>query len=227
MNPKKANLLVFASGESDPEKGGSGFLKLVEASRDGILEAEIVAVVSNHEYGGVRTKADKNNIRFIHMPAPYRAEDYQRIFQETGAEYAALSGWIKLVRGLPPEKTFNIHPGDLPRFGGHNMWGHRVHEAVEQALKRGEITASAVCMHFVIEPKSKEDYDKGPVFFRKPVPLLAGDDSETIAKKVNKVEHQWQALITNLVVTGQINWDGVNLESLVVPPDYAHLALTE
>ena len=48
----RPKIVVFASGTKD--NGGSGFENLVEASRTGILDAEIVAVVSNHERGGVR-----------------------------------------------------------------------------------------------------------------------------------------------------------------------------
>ena len=50
-------LLVFTSGSASG--GGSGFEKLAEASRLGFLSAEIVAVVSNLEKGGVREKADR------------------------------------------------------------------------------------------------------------------------------------------------------------------------
>ena len=46
----KPKLLVFASGSA--EGGGSGFEKLVLASQGGPLNADIVAVVSNHENGG-------------------------------------------------------------------------------------------------------------------------------------------------------------------------------
>ena len=53
----KSRLLVFAAGTKDG--GGSGFENLVKATMpvDGhpsVLNAEIVAVVSNHEYGGVK-----------------------------------------------------------------------------------------------------------------------------------------------------------------------------
>jgi len=49
------NLLIFASGTK--EDGGSGFQALVENTKTGILDARIVAVVSNHEHGGVRMRA--------------------------------------------------------------------------------------------------------------------------------------------------------------------------
>jgi len=157
-------LLVFASGTE--EGGGSGFVKLVEASRDGVLQAEIVGVVSNHTNGGVRQKADGLNVPFLHFDGPFNAQNYQDHVCNTQAEFVSLSGWLKLVAGLDPRMTINIHPGPLPYlgytqdFGGPGMYGHHVHEAVMQAYHVGKLTESRVSMHFVTEK-----YDEGPVFF--------------------------------------------------------------
>ncbi len=121
----------------------------------------------------------------------------------------ALSGWLKLVTGLDPKKTFNIHPAPLPRFGGPGMYGHYVHEAVMEAYHRGEITHSAVSMHFVTEK-----YDEGPVFFQKTVEILPNDTAEILAQRVNIVEHQFQPIVTNAVLQGKIGWDGKDPKSL-------------
>jgi folate-dependent phosphoribosylglycinamide formyltransferase PurN len=67
-------------------------------------------------------------------------------------------------------------------------------------------------MHFVTK-----EYDKGPVFFRYPVLIRPNDDADSLGSRVNKIEHGWQSFVTNLVVTGQIHWNGENPESLVVP----------
>jgi len=106
------------------------------------------------------------------------------------------SGWLKFVRGLDPAKTVNIHPGPLPRFGGTGMYGHYVHEAVMAAYHRGEITQSALTMHFVDETA----YDNGPIIFQMPVLIRPEDDGETLAKRVNEKERAWQSHILNLVV---------------------------
>jgi phosphoribosylglycinamide formyltransferase-1 len=212
---KKPRLLVFASG------GGSGFQKLVEATSTGALQAGIVAVVSNHPSGGVYEKAKHFKVPFIHFPGPFDAEFYEGIVESTRPDFIALSGWLKLAKGLNPYNTFNIHPGPLPRFGGPGLYGHHVHEAVVAAYKKGELGHSEVSMHFVTD-----EYDKGPVFFRMPVPIEPDDTPETLAKRVNAVEHQFQALVTDMVVRGDISWNGVHPDSLVVPDGYEyHLPL--
>lgn len=194
-------LLVFASG--DANGGGSGFQELVENSRTGVLQAQIVAIVSNYPNGGVRKRADKLGIPFICFAGPWDAESHQNIVANCQADWVALSGWLKPVWGFDPCRTINIHPGPLPEFGGPGMYGHYVHEAVIKAFQEGRITESAVSMHFVTE-----EYDKGPLFFRYPVLIREDDTPESLATRANKIEHGWQSFITNLVITREISWDG-------------------
>ena len=207
----RPKLVVFASGTK--EGGGSGFENLATSSA---LDAEFVAVVSNHEHGGVRQRAERLGIPFIYFPGPYDATHYKHNIQAPHAEWVALSGWLKKVEGLDPQKTFNIHPAllsfDHGRFGGKGMYGLSIHEAVKKALDSGEVTDSGFSMHFVTG-----EYDRGPVFFEMPVPLSKGMTAEAIQQAVNKVEHQWQPTITNMVVHQDIRWDGKDPHSLVVP----------
>jgi len=104
---------------------------------------------------------------------------------DAGAGLVVLAGWLKLVpadvvrqyRG----RMINIHPALLPAFGGPGMYGHRVHEAVVTAGVR----VSGVTVHFV-----DEIYDHGPIIAQWPVPVLHGDDAESLAKRVLAVEHR-------------------------------------
>jgi len=201
----KKKIVIFASGTKDG--GGSGFENLINASRNSVLNAEISAVVSNHENGGVKERASRLGIKFIHFPAPWTAEKYRKITKD--ADLVCLSGWLKLAIGLDSQKTINIHPGPLPKFGGAGMYGHYVHEAVIEAYKKGEVTHSAVSMHFVTD-----EYDRGPLFFSQSVEIFPDDTAETLAKRVNEAEHKWQPIMTEKVLTGEISWDGKNPETL-------------
>ncbi|MBV9159658.1 MAG: hypothetical protein JO019_03640 [Candidatus Kaiserbacteria bacterium] len=212
----RPRIIVFASGSKDG--GGSGFENLVKSAD---LDAAIVAVVSNHEHGGVRARAEKLDVPFIYMPAPYDAAAYQKIVAGTGAEWVALSGWLKFVHGLDPAKAFNIHPALLSfqngRFGGPGLYGHHVHEAVKEAFDAGDVSESGFTMHFVTG-----EYDRGPIFFEYRVPLIAGMSADDIAKTVNAEEHRWQPKITNMVVHGDILWDGKDPASLHAPAGYGY-----
>ena len=208
----RPRLIVFASGTQTG--GGTGFENLVKHSRGGDLDADIVAVVSNHEHGGVRSRADRLGVRFIHIDPSEHSHilknvrvSYQEVVERFGAEWVALSGWMKKTQGLDPCRTINIHPALLldqnGRFGGKGMYGHRIHEAVKAALDAGEITESGCSMHFVTD-----EYDRGPVFFEYRIPLTPDMSADDIAQAVNRVEHVWQPRLTHLVVHGLISWDG-------------------
>ena len=221
----RPKLIIFASGKRSG--GGSGFENLAGSKE---LDADIVAVVSNHERCGVHERAMQLNLPFVYFNPPEHsyilknvrmscgsvAEAYREIVEKTGAEWIALSGWLKHVSRLDPAKTFNIHPALLSqfdgRFGGKGMYGNHIHETVKKALDAGEMTESGFTMHFVTE-----EHDRGPAFFEKRVPLKHGMTAEEIGRAVNAAEHQWQPKITNMVVHGEIRWDGKNPESLVIP----------
>ncbi|HZZ99502.1 MAG TPA: formyltransferase family protein [Candidatus Paceibacterota bacterium] len=208
---ERSRIIVFASGNKN--SGGSGFEMLVENSRPGgVLDADIVAVVSNHEQGGVRQRAERLGIPFLHFPAPWTADEYRRIVAEHKADFVALSGWLKMVHGLDPAKTINIHPAILPESAG--TYGHLAHERMIELNRSDQASYTAVTMHFVTDDGK---YDTGPVFFRYPVPILVTDDADSLASRVNKVEHAWQSWVTNLVVHGKISWDGKDRNTLQVP----------
>ena len=215
----KPKILVFASGSA--EGGGSGFENLVVASRTEKLNADIVGVVSNYASGGVKQKADRLGIPFRYFPYPWTDTEYQKIAIESEANWFALSGWLKLVAGLDlatkfnSKTVFNIHPDPLPEFGGKGMYGHHVHEAVIAAFKRGEITHSAVTMHYVIS-----EFDRGPIFLRRNITIFEDETPEDLARRVNRVEHMVQPLVTDLIVNEIIKWDGINPESLNYPSSY-------
>jgi phosphoribosylglycinamide formyltransferase 1 len=228
INMSKPKVIVFASGSKDG--GGSGFENLVVQSRENPkVNFKVVAVVSNHEHGGVREKAERLGISFIYLDKDHRtAEDYERVVRESGAEWVSLSGWLKLVpmkenpddpnSGLDPSKTINIHPGPLPKFGGAGMYGHHVHDAVMEAFRKGEVTHGAVSMHF-----ATAKYDEGPKFLHYPVLIQEGDTAEILGKRVNEAEHEIQPVITSMVVNSEISWDGKDPKSLKVPEDYEYL----
>jgi phosphoribosylglycinamide formyltransferase-1 len=197
----KPKLLIFASG--DKSGGGSGFANLIKDSRAGILKAEIVGVVSNHPKGGVFKIAQKYQIKFFYFPSPYAAQKYQEFVKKTKAQWVALSGWVKLAKGLKPNRTINIHPAPLPQIGGKNMYGLYVHQAVLAAFKQGKIAHSAVSMHF-----AAKKYDQGPIFFRYPVKIKKSDTPLALQKRVKKIERRWQGKIANLIVNQEISWDG-------------------
>jgi phosphoribosylglycinamide formyltransferase-1 len=96
-----------------------------------------------------------------------------------GAEALVLAGFMRVlgpeaIRRFPL-RIVNIHPSLLPAFPGVN--------AVSQALSHG-VTITGVTVHFV-----DEQVDHGPIIAQRAVPILPGDDEESLHARIQKVEH--------------------------------------
>jgi phosphoribosylglycinamide formyltransferase-1 len=214
----KQRIVVFASGTKNG--GGSGFENLVRYAREGGAGFQICAVVSNRLHGGVEERAKRLDVPFVHFGGPWDTGSYQSIVEDMGTPWVVLSGWLKPVVGLDPARTINIHPALLSfqngRFGGQGLYGHHVHEAVAQALEKGELDEkkadkngdahkaaySGFTMHFVTN-----EYDRGPILAEVRVPIKKGMTADDIQKTVGSAEHMWQPILTDMVVRGQIRLD--------------------
>ncbi len=199
-------LIVFANGEKDG--GGSGANNLANFSKLDCCSFEIVAFVSTHENGGVRKYAEAHGIKFIYFTGGHSAENYLKVFEESGAELISLSGWLGLVKDLPAETMINIHPGPIPEAGGKGMHGHFVHERVIEWVKAGKkfsqcnFGSTCINMHFV-----DKEFDTGKIFFTQEIPFLSEGmiDAVTLySKYVRPAEHYFQPFLTDLFVRAEI-----------------------
>lgn len=213
MKPKG---IIFASGtEID---GGTGAENLAVELPD-----LFVAMISNHERGGVMKRSKAVGMPFFYFPGPYTQEGYREVVKKVckktnvseGDLWYVLSGWFKKVYGLDPARTINIHPASLPRFGGKGMYGEKLHRVVWDTYKKGEITESEVVMHFVTP-----EYDQGPIFFRSRILMKGARNFEEFRNIVRSREHSMQPRITRLVMEKKISWNGKDPASLKVPEDY-------
>ena len=102
-----------------------------------------------------------------------------------GAELAVLAGWDQLLRpsyfAAFAGRTINIHPSLLPAHGGAGMMGLEVHRSV---IGAGDVETGAT-VHEVTP-----ELDAGPILAQARVPVLAGDDAETLAARVLAEEHR-------------------------------------
>lgn len=208
-------ILVFASGTKDG--GGSGLRWLIHATQVGLLKAEIVGVVSNHESGGVRGIADEYHIPFYHLSSRHpTAEEYRAARHQFQPSLIVFSGWLKFVLGID---GVNIHPGILPYTAG--LHGSGVHAKAVELFHQGVITCTAVTMHLILEGNNDvanpDRYDSGPIVFQFPVAIDERDDADSLGARVNRVEHGWQSYITNFIVEGVIRW---NAEGVVTVPSW-------
>jgi phosphoribosylglycinamide formyltransferase-1 len=179
------SLAVFASG------GGSNLQALIDAAKSGVFHGQVSAVISNSSKAYALTRARNELIPAYHIssvtiPDPEQFAGRIREVLETHAvNLIVLAGYMKLLPSsiirLYRSRIINIHPALLPKYGGPGMYGIHVHKAV---MASGDKISGAT-VHFV-----DEAYDSGAILIQRTVPVLPGDDPETLARRVLTVEHE-------------------------------------
>jgi phosphoribosylglycinamide formyltransferase-1 len=112
-------------------------------------------------------------------------------------ELVCLAGYLSLLelrggRGVP---VLNIHPALLPAYGGKGFYGDRVHRAV---LEHGERESGAT-VHVV-----NERFDEGALVARIVVPVLEGDDAESLARRVFAAECELYPQVLRWCAEGEL-----------------------
>jgi phosphoribosylglycinamide formyltransferase-1 len=194
---KPLKLGFLASGN------GSSARAIVAAIAAGQLDAQARLLVSNNRSAAALAFAADAGVPALCIPtqADPDAAD-ARLAQDMaahGVEIVVLSGYL---RQLGPKtlaryagRVLNIHPGPLPAFGGHGMYGRRVHEAVIAAGAE----QSGICIHLV-----DEEYDRGPVLARRSVAVAHGDTAETLEARVTALEPEFYVETLRRIAEGAI-----------------------
>jgi phosphoribosylglycinamide formyltransferase-1 len=189
---------------------GSNVRAVVEACRDGRLDAHASVVISNNASSGVLEFAAASNIPACRIGGPSFADDRIRDeaileeLQRHDVDLVLLLGYMKL---LGPRTTaayrgriLNTHPALLPRYGGKGMYGARVHEAV---LAAGE-TETGVTVHLV-----DEEYDHGDIVAQCRVRVEQGDTVESLSARVLEREHGFLVETLHAIASGRISLHGL------------------
>ena len=164
--------------------GGSNLVSLLDEFEAG-SDVEIVLVISNRAAAGGLERARERGVTAVVLGDPEDEVEWIALLERHQVHLIVLAGYLKLVPRAVIQRwqgrIINVHPGPLPAFGGHGMYGRRVHAAV-LAAGLGETAAT---VHLV-----DEEYDRGPVLATAPVPIHRGDTPETLAARVLEAEHR-------------------------------------
>ena len=147
--------------------------------------ARVVLVLSDRADAPALDRAAGRGIATVTLRDHADGGEWLSALEPHGADLLVLAGYLKLV---PAEvidryrgRILNVHPALLPAFGGLGMYGRRVHEAVLASGAR----ESGATVHLV-----DEVYDRGAILGQARVPVLPGDDPETLAARVLEAEHR-------------------------------------
>tara|TARA_B100000686_G_C16713019_1_gene930329 strand:- start:353 stop:928 length:576 start_codon:yes stop_codon:yes gene_type:complete len=153
---------------------GTNFENIVRTCR----EDEVVVMVHNKKKCGAAKRAEKLGIP--HTQISSKQEDtIIQIMQAWKVDLIVLAGWMRIVTpkliNAFPNRIINLHPSMLPKFKGLH--------AIEKALDSGD-SMTGVSVHYV-----NEELDGGEVILQSEVPILPGDDLDTLTKAIQRREY--------------------------------------
>jgi phosphoribosylglycinamide formyltransferase-1 len=196
----RTRIAVLASGR------GSNLQALIDASREGRMDADVVVVISDVETAQALVRARNAGIegRFVE-PGPKRAHLAEEaesaiidLLDDLRVDLVCLAGFMRI---LGPRlvrrfrwRLMNIHPSLLPSFPGLRVQ--------RKALEYG-VKFSGCTVHFV-----DEGVDTGPIVIQAVVPVLEGDTEEMLAERILKEEHRIYAKAVQLFGEGRLKIEG-------------------
>jgi phosphoribosylglycinamide formyltransferase-1 len=176
----KLKLGVLISGR------GSNLQALIDACAAADYPAEIVLVISNRSdaQGLERAGAADIPTQVIEHTNYADRESFDRdvdaALRAAGVELICLAGFMRLLSAWLveqwPNRIVNIHPSLLPAFKGTDSHA--------QVLAAG-VEVSGCTVHFVVP-----EMDAGPIILQAEVPVLPGDDEDSLAARVLTAEHE-------------------------------------
>jgi phosphoribosylglycinamide formyltransferase-1 len=191
-------LAVLASGT------GTNLQALLDATSSGVVDAEVVVVVSDRANGGALERAKAAGAAAVWLPLasrhdPQAREAYDRHLADVVSAFrpdlVVLAGWMLICSPAFLERfagrIVNVHPALLPDEGGDEVpTSHgplpalRGRWTVRDALALGlPITGASV--HYVTT-----EVDAGPLIVREEVPIYRDDDEERLHARIKEVEHR-------------------------------------
>lgn len=192
---------------------GSNLQSIVDAVREGRLDATIAVAISNRASAPGLQRAREAGIEALHLDPrdhPDR-EAYDRAIvqalQTRHVDLVCLAGFMRLV-GAPlldafPFRILNIHPSLLPAFPGVN--------AQRQALEHG-VRISGATVHFVTS-----ELDDGPIVLQSAVPVLPDDTPDTLSARILVEEHRLYPDAIQIVLDGAWSLEGRRVQIRFVP----------
>jgi phosphoribosylglycinamide formyltransferase 1 len=171
---------------------------LLDAMNDMAFPARPVLVLSNRPDAGGLALAAARGVPTVAID--HKAHEGREAFDRAvhaalvahGAELVCLAGFMRVLSPWFCEtwsgRMINIHPSLLPRHKG--LHTHR------RALEAGDAEHGCT-VHFVTP-----DLDDGPTILQARVPVLFGDNEDTLAARVLNEEHRIYPQALAMLATG-------------------------
>jgi phosphoribosylglycinamide formyltransferase 1 len=194
MTEAKLALGVLVSGS------GTNLQAVLDAAARGTLPAQVRVVIAN-----VATAKGLDRARAAGVPAivvdhkafPSREvfdAEVVRVLLAHGVSCVVLAGFMRIVTKVLldafPDRVVNIHPSLLPAFPGVDAQG--------QAFRYG-VRVAGCTVHLV-----DAGTDTGPILAQAAVPVLEGDDEESLKARILAREHELLPEVLGWIAAGRV-----------------------
>ena len=180
MTGRRWRLAILLSGR------GSNFEAIADAVREGTIpDAEIVAVISDVAQARGLKRARERSLpaftveRSMEESRLAHEERILEILDRVRPDLVCLAGYMRILSAGFVERyagrILNIHPSLLPRYPGL--------EPQRRALEAGEVESG--CTVHVVD----QGTDSGPIVLQRRVPILPGDDPDSLSARILNEEH--------------------------------------
>ncbi|MEH6517424.1 MAG: phosphoribosylglycinamide formyltransferase [Halioglobus sp.] len=199
---------------------GSNMQSFIDGCTNGEMDADIALVLSNNPEAPGLKKAEQAGIATACID--HRTFDSREAFdaalvtkvKDSQADLVILAGFMRILTPVFIQpfagRLLNIHPSLLPKYTG--LHTH------QRALDAGDAVAG-VTVHFVTE-----ELDGGPPVIQARVPVLEGDDADSLAARVIREEHVIYPIAAKWFLQGRLKLqdngaclDGVQISATGIP----------
>ena len=183
---------------------GTNLQSILAAVDSGQIPAPVGVVLTDKPEAKALERAEKAGIP--HFCIDRKKYETKQAFEEAlveklrehGVTLVILAGFMRILSPYFvhafPGRILNIHPSLLPSFGG----AHAHRDVLAYGVK-----VSGCTIHFV-----DEGMDSGPIILQTAVPVLDGDDEDTLAARVLVEEHKLYPRAIELFLKGKLKIEG-------------------
>jgi phosphoribosylglycinamide formyltransferase-1 len=164
-------------------------MAILNAIADGALQGQVAVVIGSLKGAPALEAATLAGVETVVVGTVNRTDDEYgevllRAITKREVDLIVLAGYMRRLPDMVTTnyagRIINIHPSLLPAFGGHGMYGRKVHEAV-----RASGVVETGCTVHVVD----NEYDHGAVVAQRRVDVLSEDSVDDIAERVLGAEH--------------------------------------
>lgn len=186
--------------------GGTDLQSIIDACESGKVPARVVVVISDRAEAFALERARRYSIPAIHLPVgktgtpAWDEADLRQVelMCEYGVQLVCLAGYMRIngpaLLEAFPNAVMNIHPALLPSFPGVGVQAMAVDHGVKIA---------GATVHF-----ADAEFDTGPIIIQAAVPVLDGDDGDTLGARILEQEHRIYPQAIKWFAEGRLQVEG-------------------